>query len=192
MPSAPRSDPRCSASESLPNRALAIPTLDCTLPISFSEGRPRQGQIPECGVVEVKPVGDDAWLTAESDQVSKYWDRYRLVLVTNTRDFVLVGEDVAGNPVTAGDHSGWRTRWTSSRHVCRSPASSRREAGSRFQASTCTGRCLTGQRIVEPRRTCSVASGLLRTGTGWRAWRRQARRSSLQAVRTSLGRGAWE
>ena len=51
-------------------------------------------------MVEVKPVGDDAWLTAESDQVSKYWDRYRLVLVTNTRDFVLVGEDVAGNPET--------------------------------------------------------------------------------------------
>ena len=63
-------------------------------------GRPRKGQVPECGVVEVKPVGDDAWLTAESDQVSKYWDRYRLVLVTNTRDFVLVGEDVAGNPDT--------------------------------------------------------------------------------------------
>ena len=32
-------------------------------------GKRRQGQIPECGVVEVKPVGDDAWLTAESDQV---------------------------------------------------------------------------------------------------------------------------
>ena len=62
--------------------------------------RPRKGQVPECGVVEVKPVGDDAWLTAESDQVSKYWDRYRLVLVTNTRDFVLVGEDIAGNPET--------------------------------------------------------------------------------------------
>ena len=61
-------------------------------------GRRRAGQIPECGVVEVKPPGDDAWLTAESDQVSRYWDRYRLVLVTNTRDFVLLGVDVSGNP----------------------------------------------------------------------------------------------
>ena len=49
-------------------------------------------------MVEVKPAGDDAWLTAESDQVSRYWDRYRLVLVTNTRDFVLLGEDSEGKP----------------------------------------------------------------------------------------------
>ena len=60
---------------------------------------PRQGQIPACGVVEVKPASDDAWLTADSDQVSKYWEKYRLVLVTNTRDFVLVGEDAQGKPV---------------------------------------------------------------------------------------------
>ena len=62
------------------------------------KGKPREGQIPECGVVEVKSAGDDAWLTAEGDQVSRYWNRYRLVLVTNTRDFVLVGEDAAGRP----------------------------------------------------------------------------------------------
>ena len=31
--------------------------------------------------------------------MSRYWGRYRLVLVTNTRDFVLVGEDAQGNPV---------------------------------------------------------------------------------------------
>ena len=59
-------------------------------------GRPREGQVPECGVVEVKSVSDDAWLTAESNQVSRYWHRYGLVLVTNTRDFVLLGEDEAG------------------------------------------------------------------------------------------------
>ena len=54
--------------------------------------------MPERGVVEVKGVGDDAWLTAGSDQVSRYWDRYRLVLVTNLRDFVLVGENGVGGP----------------------------------------------------------------------------------------------
>ena len=67
------------------------------------QGKPREGQAPECGVVEVKPVGDDAWLTAEGDQVSKYWNKYRLVLVTNTRDFVLLGQDEAGRPDKAGD-----------------------------------------------------------------------------------------
>ena len=65
----------------------------------IQKGKPRPGQVPERGVVEVKPAGDDAWLTASSDQVSRYWGRYRLVLVTNTRDFVLVGEDGQGNPV---------------------------------------------------------------------------------------------
>ncbi len=62
------------------------------------KGRPREGQLPECGVVEVKPVDDPAWLTAEGAQVSRYWNRYRLVLVTNMRDFVLVGEDADGRP----------------------------------------------------------------------------------------------
>ncbi len=63
------------------------------------KGQPKEGQLPECGVVEVKPAGDDAWLTAESEQVSTYWNKYRLVLVTNTRDFVLLGEDAGGKPV---------------------------------------------------------------------------------------------
>ena len=62
------------------------------------KGQPKQGQIPEGGVVEVKAADDDAWLTAAGDQVSRYWERYRLVLVTNTHDFVLVGEDAAGRP----------------------------------------------------------------------------------------------
>ena len=61
-------------------------------------GRLREGQTPERGVVEVKPADDDAWLTASGDQVSRYWGRYGLVLVTNTRDFVLLGEDAAGRP----------------------------------------------------------------------------------------------
>ena len=65
----------------------------------LSKGQPKLGQLPEGGVVEVKPAADDTWLTAESAQVSKYWGLYRLVLVTNTRDFVLLGEDAQGNPV---------------------------------------------------------------------------------------------
>ena len=66
----------------------------------LQKGQPKEGQTPERGVVEVKSASDDAWLTADSAQVSRYWERYRLVLVTNTRDFVLVGEDTAGQPAT--------------------------------------------------------------------------------------------
>ena len=61
-------------------------------------GQPREGQAPERGVVEVKAAQDDAFLTAAGDQVSRYWGRYRLVLVTNLRDFVLLGEDAEGRP----------------------------------------------------------------------------------------------
>lgn len=35
---------------------------------------------------------------AAGDQVSRYWGRYRMALVTNTRDFVLVAEDAVGRP----------------------------------------------------------------------------------------------
>ncbi len=61
-------------------------------------GQPKQGQTPERGVVEVKGEDDDAFLTATGEQISRYWTRYRLVLVTNTRDFGLVGEDPNGKP----------------------------------------------------------------------------------------------
>ncbi len=64
----------------------------------IQKGQPRQGQLPERGVIEMKPLDDDAWLTTDAEQVSKYWGLYRLVLVTNTRDFVLLGEDAAGRP----------------------------------------------------------------------------------------------
>ena len=66
--------------------------------VSKGQLKKGQGALPDCGVVEVKPASEDAWLTADGAQVSKYWDLYRLVLVTNTRDFVLLGEDTQGNP----------------------------------------------------------------------------------------------
>ena len=64
----------------------------------IQKGCPREGQVPERGAVEVKPAGDDAGPTAESDQVRGYRDRYGAVLVANLREFVLVGEDEAGRP----------------------------------------------------------------------------------------------
>ena len=60
------------------------------------KGKPRKGHLPERGVVEVKAPGDDASLTAEGSQVSGYWEKYGLVLVTNTREFVLLGENGQG------------------------------------------------------------------------------------------------
>jgi REP element-mobilizing transposase RayT len=64
----------------------------------LSDAEPLPGQLPARGAIEVKPTKDDAWVTAEAKQVTKYWNRYRQVLVTNYRDFVLVGQDAESNP----------------------------------------------------------------------------------------------
>ena len=63
--------------------------------------QPKKGekQKPERGVAEVKPFSESVYSVAESEQVSKYWGLYRLVLVTNYREFVLLGEDERKNPV---------------------------------------------------------------------------------------------
>ena len=90
--------PKVFCVSELAQQGAGHPDLGLYAARQVQRGRPREGQTPEAGVVEVKPVQDDAWLTAESAQVSRYWDRYRLVLVTNTRDFVLLGEDAKGNP----------------------------------------------------------------------------------------------
>ncbi len=55
------------------------------------------GATPARGAIEAKPAGADAWKIAESKQVKEYWSRYRQVLVTNYRDFLLVGADAEGN-----------------------------------------------------------------------------------------------
>ncbi len=91
--------PKAFCVQELADQGAGHPDFGLYAAKQVQKGRPREGQTPERGVVEVKPVDDDAWLTAASDQVSRYWGRYRLVLATNTRDFVLVGEDAAGRPL---------------------------------------------------------------------------------------------
>ena len=59
-------------------------------------GRPRQGQVPERGVVEVKAPDEDTGSTAIREQVVRYRRRYDLVLVTNLRAFALVVPDETG------------------------------------------------------------------------------------------------
>ena len=90
--------PKVFCVSELAQQGAGHPDLGLYAARQVRRGRLRQGQAPEYGVVEVKPAGDDVWLTAESSQVSRYWDRYRLILVTNIRDFVLLGEDAQGRP----------------------------------------------------------------------------------------------
>ncbi len=90
--------PRVFSISQLAQQGAGHPDFGLYAARQVSKGQPKQGQTPDGGVVEVKPAHDDAWLTADGDQVSRYWEHYRLVLVTNTRDFVLLGEDSQGNP----------------------------------------------------------------------------------------------
>ena len=90
--------PKVFCVQELADQGAGHPDFGLYAAKQVQKGRPREGQTPERGVVEVKPAEDDAWLTAGGEQVSRYWGRYRLVLVTNARDFVLVSEDGAGRP----------------------------------------------------------------------------------------------
>ena len=91
--------PKVFCINELSNQGAGHPDIGLYSRRQVRRGQPQEGQLPECGVLEVKSADDDAWLTAEGDQVSTYWEKYRLVLVTNTRDFVLLGEDASGKPV---------------------------------------------------------------------------------------------
>ncbi len=90
--------PKVSCVIELADQGAGHPDLGLYAARQMQKGQPREGQVPECGVIEVKPAGDDTWMVARGDQVSRYWERYRLVLVTNTHDFILVGEDLDGRP----------------------------------------------------------------------------------------------
>jgi hypothetical protein len=93
--------PRVRCIINLRNRGAGIPDGGLFTPDQFqrsSKTEPIAGQPPSRGAIEIKPTKDDAWITADGKQVSRYWDRYGQVLVTNYRDFVLVGRDLEGHP----------------------------------------------------------------------------------------------
>ncbi|MGH9686428.1 MAG: type ISP restriction/modification enzyme [Candidatus Acidiferrales bacterium] len=62
-----------------------------------SAHEPKRGQPPSRGAVEVKSPREDATHLALSEQVTRYLSRYRQVLATNLRQFVLIGHDLGGN-----------------------------------------------------------------------------------------------
>ena len=90
--------PKVFCLSQMANQGAGHPDFGLFAANQVQRGKVKTGQTPERGVIEAKPPGDDAWVTADSKQVSDYWEMYRLVLVTNTRDFVLLGEDADGNP----------------------------------------------------------------------------------------------
>ena len=63
-----------------------------------TDADPKQGQLPARGVLEVKSPAEDVRTIAQSEQVKRYNAKYGLVLVTNYREFLLLGRDAQGNP----------------------------------------------------------------------------------------------
>ncbi|MER8690024.1 type ISP restriction/modification enzyme [Mesorhizobium sp. M1136] len=63
------------------------------------EPAPGTGATPERGVVEVKGLAEETWFTADTLQVSQYWQHYGLVLVSNYRTFLLIGRNAQGQPI---------------------------------------------------------------------------------------------
>ncbi len=100
--------PRVRCIISLQNAGAGLPDGGLFTPDQFprpSEDAPRQGQPPARGAIEVKGANEDAFQIAGTKQVQDYLERYRQVLVTNYRDFLLVGHDDEGRPCTYESYS---------------------------------------------------------------------------------------
>lgn len=97
--------PRVIANGQIRNQGAGHPDYGLYAQSQIRDGEPAggSGAIPERGVVEVKGLAQETWFTADTGQVSQYWQHYGLVLVSNYRSFLLIGRDANGQP-----HSAWR------------------------------------------------------------------------------------
>jgi Type ISP C-terminal specificity domain/N-6 DNA Methylase len=129
-----RLKPRVRCIMGQPDRGAGLPDGGFFTPDQFPKSpvrEPLKGQIPSRGVIEVKLPKQDAGVTADGEQVSRYWERYKQVLVTNLRDFVLVGRDLTGGAVKLETHrlaDSERAFWT----LAATPRKADQELGARF------------------------------------------------------------
>jgi hypothetical protein len=94
--------PRVRCIINIKNKGAGIPDGGFFTPDQFqrrAKGELIEGQLPSRGCIEVKPTSQNIEALAESEQVRKYLGRYRQVLLTNYRDFLLVGLDRDNNLV---------------------------------------------------------------------------------------------
>src|SRR5260370_38520461 len=100
--------PRVRCFMSLKNQGAGMPDGGLFTPDQMTRGtdEPPAGQPPNRGVIECKRPKDDVIAIADTTQVSDYWNRYNQVLVTNYREFLLLGRDDHGNPNSLPSPSG--------------------------------------------------------------------------------------
>ena len=87
--------PKVFCVQELSDQGAGHPDFGLYAARQVQKGRPREGQAPERGVVEVKSPREDVRAPGVREQTSRYRGRYGLVLVTNLREFALVGQDAA-------------------------------------------------------------------------------------------------
>ncbi|MGA2060522.1 MAG: type ISP restriction/modification enzyme [Thermoguttaceae bacterium] len=118
----------------LADRGAGLPDGGLFTPDQFQKGadaQPKHGQPPSRGALEVKSPSEDVRRIACSEQVKRYCAEYGLVLVTNYRDFLLLGCDTQGKPIpleayTLADNE--KTFWAAALH----PQKSATEHGEQF------------------------------------------------------------
>ena len=98
QPSARPSSRRSAASASSRTWALDAPTSDSTPPGRCSAESPATDSYPTAASSRSSPPPTTHGSPPIATRSAATGSKYRLVLVTNTRDFVLLGEDAAGSP----------------------------------------------------------------------------------------------
>lgn len=94
--------PRVRCILTLKNRGAGIPDGGLFTADQIGKQAPSDAfpaPLPARGVIEVKGTSDNVEVIAKTPQVQKYLDGYGQVLVTNYRDFLLVGRDAHGRPL---------------------------------------------------------------------------------------------
>ena len=100
--------PRVRCIINLQNAGAGIPDGGFFTPDQFprsSKEEWRGGQMPSRGALEVKGADEDVSKVADRKQVRDYLAKYRQVLVTNYRDFLLVGYNHDGQPTKYESYS---------------------------------------------------------------------------------------
>lgn len=124
-------DPMVICNGQIKNQGAGHPDFGLYTKKQCTKGEPKPGQLPERGVIEVKPLADNSWQTSQSTQATKYFNHYKLVLITNYREFRLIGEDDSGKPVERELYSlatDEPTFWSMAAH----PAKAAKEKGAHF------------------------------------------------------------
>jgi len=175
--------PKVRAVNQLANTGAGLPDGGLFAASQFKkrgDAEPLPGQMPERGVIEIKSPKEEVSAIADTKQVSKYWAKYKLVLVTNYRDFRLVGER-DGKPVTVESYrlaDSEAAFWALAAH----PQKAATEQGDRF--ADFIARCLRRNApLSDPK---DVAWFLASYARDARTRVEQAELPALESIRGSL------